>query len=173
MLCKSQKKATALSKAKLILSPAFYTDLKEIRHMYQQAFKSLYGKYQDRETNPYCESLESLQKKFKRPNNAFFFIIVKDKHIGLIRVVTDRKNSAARISPFLILPSYHGKGYAQLGLQLIEEQFPLIQTWYVDTIAEEPKLVHLYRKVGFQQLPDRETTINEHMHIIYFVKVRS
>ena len=114
-----------------------------------------------------------LQKKFKRPNNAFFFIIVKDKHIGLIRVVTDRKNSAARISPFLILPSYQGKGYAQLGLQLIEEQFPLIQTWYVDTIAEEPKLVHLYRKVGFQQLPDRETTINEHMHIIYFVKVRS
>ncbi|AON63744.1 acetyltransferase, GNAT family protein [Lacticaseibacillus rhamnosus] len=56
---------------------------------------------------------------------------------------------------------------------MIEEQFPLIQTWYVDTIAEEPKLVHLYRKVGFQQLPDRETTINEHMHIIYFVKVRS
>ncbi|WP_231945707.1 GNAT family N-acetyltransferase [Lacticaseibacillus rhamnosus] len=116
-----------MSKAKLILSPAFYTDLKEIRHMYQQAFKSLYGKYQDRETNPYCESLESLQKKFKRPNNAFFFIIVEDKRIGLIRVVIDRKNSAARISPFLILPSYQGKGYAQLGLQLIEEQFPLIQ----------------------------------------------
>lgn len=52
-----------MSKAKLILSPAFYTDLKEIRHMYQQAFKSIYDKYQDRETNPYCESLESLQKK--------------------------------------------------------------------------------------------------------------
>lgn len=93
-----------MSKAKLILSPAFYTDLKEIRHMYQQAFKSLYGKYQDRETNPYCESLQSLQKKFKRPNNAFFFIVVEDKRIGLIRVVTDRKNLAARISPFLILP---------------------------------------------------------------------
>ncbi len=51
-----------MSKAKLILSPAFYTDLKEIRHMYQQAFKSIYDKYQDRKPTPTVNRWKAYRK---------------------------------------------------------------------------------------------------------------
>ncbi|HAJ53604.1 MAG TPA: N-acetyltransferase, partial [Lactobacillus sp.] len=40
--------------------------------------------------------------------------------------------------------------------------------WHLDTIAEEPKLTHLYQKMGYIQDADRYVQILPGMHIVFF-----
>lgn len=49
-------------------------DLPLIQQMYQSAFKPIYLKYQDDQTDPFFESLVSLEEKWSRPNNHFYFL---------------------------------------------------------------------------------------------------
>ena len=49
-------------------------DLPLIRQMYQVAFKPIYLKYQDDQTDPFFESLVSLEEKWSRPTNHFYFL---------------------------------------------------------------------------------------------------
>ncbi|EPC23738.1 Acetyltransferase, GNAT family [Lacticaseibacillus paracasei subsp. paracasei Lpp22] len=58
-------------------------------------------------------------------------------------------------------------------LRDIEIFYPSITTWHLDTIAEEKKLVHLYRKMGYVQDTTKITAIKPAMTIIYFYKTIS
>ncbi|HAT55584.1 MAG TPA: N-acetyltransferase [Lactobacillus sp.] len=139
-----------------------------IQQMYRLAFKPLYEKYQDADTSPYLETLEALEYKFKQPNSSYYIFKVNNQTIGMIRLIT--KPQTIKISPLLILPNFQGNGYAQLMLSKILQMFPTTTSWQVDTIEEEPKLMHLYRKCGFKQIPNRRTKLKDGMHIIYFTK---
>jgi len=144
-----------------------------VQSMYQQAFLPIYKKYHDEATDPYLEPLASIQEKYQRPNNYFYFAVVNHSRVGMIRTILNSQKTQARISPLLILPPFQGNGFAQQLLTSIEETFTDINQWLIDTIAEEPKLVHLYEKMGYQQIPEKQTTIQSNMHIIFFQKERN
>lgn len=145
-------------------------ELALIQKMYQSAFKSIYQKYQDKETNPFLESLVSLREKWSRPNNHFYFFNHEDIHVGMIRIVISKDLQSARISPLLILPQFQGRGYAQQMLYGVETLYPRVSTWCLDTIAEESKLIHLYKKVGYVQDGGKSLLVKPGMNIIYFTK---
>lgn len=148
-------------------------DLPELQAMYRDAFLPMYKKYHDDETDPYLESLDSLNKKWQQPSSNFYFFEKEEQRLGMIRVTTSNTGTDARISPLLILPKYQGHGYAQLMLEQIEQLYPTVHRWHLDTIAEEPKLIHLYQKMGYIQDPDRPVQILPGMHIVFFTKTRN
>ena len=139
--------------------------------MYRQAFRPLFERYHDTQTNPYLESLANLEDKFQRPSNYFSFIEVNDETVGVVRVILADDQHAAIISPLLILPKFQGHGYAQAAMKTVEQRFPQVHRWQVDTIEEEPKLIHLYEKMGYQRIPDKRSKIKDAMHIIFFEKL--
>lgn len=147
-------------------------DLLELQAMYRDAFLPMYKKYHDDETDPYLERLESLNKKWLQPSSKFYFFEKEKQRLEMIRVITSSTGNDARISPLLILPKYQGHGYAQLMLEQIEQLYPTVHRWHLDTIAEEPKLIHLYQKMGYIQDPDRHEQILPGMHIVFFTKIR-
>ena len=148
-------------------------DLPLIRQMYQSAFKPIYLKYQDDQTDPFFESLVSLEEKWSRPNNHFYFFSHGNVRVGMLRIIVSQNRQIARLSPLLILLQFQGRGYAQQMLRDIEIFYPSITTWHLDTIAEEKKLVHLYRKMGYVQDTTKITAIKPGMTIIYFYKTIS
>ncbi|MCI1986150.1 MAG: GNAT family N-acetyltransferase [Lactobacillus sp.] len=145
-------------------------DMPVIQQMYRQSFEPIYLRYRDDETDPYLESLSSLQKKARRIGSEYFFCDIKGVRIGMIRVISDHSTKEARISPMCVLPEFQGKGFAQATLIEIEQQFSDIKTWYLDTIAEEPKLMYLYKKAGYQLVIDQHKEIKPGMNLAYFIK---
>jgi len=100
----------------------------------------------------------------------FLFIKVDNQRIGLLRLWLDTEEKVARISPILVLPEFQGRGLAQKALLTIEQEYPQIVTWKLDTIKQESKLVHLYKKLGYKMVPGKESHIKKGMDIIFFTK---
>ena len=148
------------------------TELSRVQAMYQRAFKPLYEKYHDRLTNPYLESLSDLRAKYREPNRRFYYYQVDHQTVGFLGLVFDASQQVVRISPLLVLPQFQGQHYAQRMLLSVENAYPEVRQWQVDTIAEEPQLVHLYQEMGYQQDLTRCDEIQPGMHITYFVKIK-
>lgn len=153
---------------KISLHKAEMKDCVEIREMQRASFQSLLNKYQDAATNPGAESLEEIERKMAHEFTDYYFISLGNEHIGVIRVVR-LKDHVCRISPMFILPEYQGNGYAQQTITEVESVYPQTCRWELDTIKQEPKLCHLYEKMGYQAT-GKETMLQRDMTIIFYEK---
>lgn len=152
----------------LILNKANINDCKEIHDMQVTAFKELFDKYQDIQTNPGAETIEQVIQRMQQDNSDYYFITLDSQHIGVIRILRlDRTTS--RVSPMFILPNYQGKGYAQQVIKKIETMYPMTDIWELDTIKQEFKLCHLYEKMGYVPT-GQEKTIQDGMTIVFYEK---
>ncbi|MBS7576479.1 MULTISPECIES: GNAT family N-acetyltransferase [unclassified Enterococcus] len=141
--------------------------LSQVQALYQACFQTLLDKYQDFETNPANEKLESIINKFNMEDNKFYFIIYKNETVGMVRVIVGKH--AARIAPICILPDFQGKGLAYNAMLETERLYPKITKWQLETIQEEPHLVKLYQKLGYQ-LTGKIEKMNDSMSLVYFEK---
>lgn len=145
-------------------------DLTEILMIQKQSFKSLYETYQDDDTSPYKEGLAEIHRRFNMSDSWYYFIEYESKRVGFVRIVFNSDHTQARISPIAILPDYKGKGYGRSAMLDIEQRFPTVREWHLDTIKEEADLVAFYLKLGYKQLEIEEKLTNQ-MTISYFVKI--
>lgn len=143
-------------------------ELQQVQALYQACFQTLLDKYQDFETNPANEKLESIINKFNTKNNTFYFIIYKQETVGMVRVIAD--NQTARIAPICVLPNFQGKGIAYQAMLATEQHYSEITKWQLETIQQEPHLVKLYQKLGYQ-LTGKIEKINPAMSLVYFEKI--
>lgn len=135
--------------------------------MRRKAFLPVLERYHDFDTNPASESWEDFQRYF-RENSDNYFIQLGEIPVGVLRVVRLSEDSC-RLSPISILPEYQGKGYAQQALLIVETLYPLAKSWSLDTIKQEPKLVHLYEKFGYRRTGE-EIPIKEGMTLVVYQK---
>lgn len=151
-----------------VLTKAVFSDCGQIRKMQVSAFAELLEKYRDYETNPASESLERIQNKFSQSFTDYYFIMLGNTKIGVMRVVR-LSDIVCRISPMFILPEYQNNGYAQYALSAVEKLYPNVNEWQLDTIKEESKLCYLYEKCGY--IPTgKEEVIKDGMTIVYYSK---
>jgi GNAT superfamily N-acetyltransferase len=142
-------------------------DLQEVQAIYQACFQPLLDKYQDFNTNPANEKLESILDKFNAAQTKFYFIIYENDVAGVIRVITEAQT--ARIAPICVLPNFQGKGIAYEAMLETESIYSEISKWQLETIQQEPHLVRLYQKLGYQ-LTGYVEKINDAMSLVYFEK---
>lgn len=151
-----------------VLTKAVFSDCGQIHKMQVSAFAELLEKYRDYETNPASESLEKIQNKFSQSFTDYYFIMLGNTKIGVMRVVR-LSDTVCRISPMFILPEYQNNGYAQYALSAVENLYPNVNEWQLDTIKEESKLCCLYEKCGYTPT-GKEEVIKDGMTIVYYRK---
>lgn len=147
------------------LSPA---DAENLLDLQKRGFADIYAKYQDHETSPANESIEHLRSKLEQIFTYFYRIDAGKTPVGAIRVVDCHDERMKRISPLFILPEHRGHGYAQAAIQAVEAVHGETG-WDLGTIAQEPRNIHLYEKMGYHP-SGRITNINERMTIIGYAK---
>lgn len=143
-------------------------DAQEIYNIQVKAFLPLLEKYQDYETNPANEEIESVIYRINSHNGGFYKILVDNTLAGAIRVYW-KEDLHFWISPMFILPALQGKGIAQKAINLVEKMFPQAVTWELATILEEERNCYLYEKMGYQKT-GVSRKINERTTLIYYRK---
>lgn len=152
------------------LLKATLADCAEIQAMQKAAFAELYEKYKDTDTSPATEATDVIRRKLLQPQTEYYFILLKNVKVGVIRIVT-LDESTKRISPIFILPEYQNKGCARQAMQLVEDKFQNTKIWLLDTIKQEPKLCCFYEKLGYTPT-GKEEDIKDGMTISYYQKVK-
>lgn len=151
------------------LKKAGPADSEKIHAMQVAAFHELLNIYQDYETNPASESIEFIEKKLNTENMDYYLISVAETDIGAVRVVRHSKTEC-RIAPVFILPEHQGYGYAKKVFGRLEQLYPQMRLWKLDTIKQEQKLCYLYESLGYRPT-GREETIKPGMTLVYYEKV--
>ncbi len=153
---------------KLTLRRAYEADCGIIHKMQKSAFSKLLEKYQDYDMSPATEPLDVIRTKMAQPQTEYYFIMINDIEIGVMRIVCVNDNTR-RISPIFILPEYQNNGYAQLAMLTAERMYPDVNVWTLDTIKEEKKLCHLYEKLGYVPT-GKEEKVKDGMTIVFYRK---
>lgn len=86
-----------------------------------------------------------------------------------MRIATNDSQTKAKIGPIGIVPKNEEQWYGSNSMLLVEKEFPTVKKWYLDMILQEPKLDHLYTKLGYNETGQIKRT-QEGMDIIFFIK---
>lgn len=133
----------------------------------QKAYKPLFDKYQDKETNPYIESKEVVLEKYTRKGTCGYVFIKNELPVGAVRIIV--KNNICKVSALAVLPEYQNKGIAQSALLKIEKIHSTANKWVLDTLMQEAGNCHLYEKLGYVRIGEPKI-INDKLTIVDYVK---
>ncbi|MEC5338414.1 hypothetical protein IGI86_001664 [Enterococcus sp. AZ188] len=131
------------------LKEAKLSDLLSIYLIQKAAFKSLFLRYQDGETSPNLQSFEKLNAKFSASNTTYYLIMTAQKTVGFLKLTVEQEHTT-KLSSIALLPSYENRGIGRQAMTLIERNVQT-DTIHLNTILQEPKLVHFYHSLGYSQ----------------------
>ncbi|MED0964112.1 GNAT family N-acetyltransferase [Bacillus paramycoides] len=85
----------------------------------------------------------------------YFKVILDGKIVGGI-IVTISGKSYGRIDRIFVDPIHQGKGIGSQVINLIEEEFPSVRIWDLETSSRQINNHHFYKKMGFETIYETE-----------------
>ena len=149
----------------MTLQKAGIIDCEELYRMQLKCFRELLEKYRDYDFSPGAEKMEKTERRLREQFSDYYFICLGKVHIGAVRIV--HLETLCILKQIYILPEYQGKGLAQQAIRMVEELYPSVSRWELDTILQEEKLCHLYEKMGYRQ-NGRAEEIKENMTLVFY-----
>ncbi|MBE6928133.1 MAG: GNAT family N-acetyltransferase [Ruminococcaceae bacterium] len=145
------------------------SDIDTVFEIQRTAYKPLYEKYQDHDTNPYLERKETVLQKYTREGTKGYIFVKDGVPVGAVRIQLFSDKKSGRISALGVLPQYQGQGIAQQALPVIEQLHKEVERWFLDTILQEAGNCHLYEKLGYRRTGKTEI-INDKMTLVFYEK---
>ncbi|MGV2644309.1 GNAT family N-acetyltransferase, partial [Clostridium perfringens] len=125
-------------------------DSEKIRDIMIKIFENETLRWFKNGNKPYMPGYNSIDmQKYHTWDNKYYKIIYNKNIIGVVLIsYTGREH--ARIDRLYILPEYQGLNIGSKVLKLIEELFPKVKEWSLDTIQQSPRNHHFYEKNGYK-----------------------
>lgn len=133
----------------------------------QAAYKPLFEKYQDKETNPYMETKEDILMKYMREGTQGYIFAEDGVIVGSVRIIN--RDGGCKISALAVLPEYQNRGIAQSALKEIENIHSDCKYWFLDTLFQEKGNCHLYEKLGYTRVGELKN-VNDKLDLVNYIK---
>ncbi|QUG84093.1 GNAT family N-acetyltransferase [Bacillus nitratireducens] len=85
----------------------------------------------------------------------YFKVIMDEEIVGGI-IVTISGKSYGRIDRIFVNPKHQGKGIGSQVINFIEEKFPNVRIWDLETSSRQINNHHFYKKMGFETIFETE-----------------
>jgi GNAT superfamily N-acetyltransferase len=72
---------------------------------------------------------------------------------------TDDRANHFELQDFCIIPEYQNNGYGAKAMELMEKLHPLIKIWSLGTSAFSIRNQHLYEKMGYKKISQRDDRV--------------
>lgn len=142
-------------------------NIKDVFRIQQAAYKPLFEKYQDTETNPYTETKEDILMKYTKVGTQGHIFVEDDIVFGIVRIII--RNEFCKVSALAVLPEYQNRGIAQSALKEIEKIHSDCKYWILDTILQGKGNCHLYEKLGYERIGEPQK-INDRLTLVDYKK---
>lgn len=142
-------------------------NIDDVFKIQQAAYKPLFEKYQDKETNPYMETKEDILMKYTKTGTQGYIFVEDDIAVGAVRIIMCGK--ICKISALAVTPEYQNRGIAQSALKEIEKIHSDCKYWILDTILQEKGNCHLYEKLGYVRIGEPKK-INDRLTLVDYKK---
>ena len=139
-------------------------EAEELWEIQKRAFKDDLSKYKD-EMNPANETIEILREKINK--FTYFTIFLNDKIIGGADI-RQKEKSCCRLNRIYIDLDFQNKGFGYQVITLIENYFPSVYVWDLDTPHLSFRNHHLYEKLGYKKVGAHK--ISEYLTLFDYVK---
>ena len=126
---------------------AEYNDLPEILILQKKAFLPEAQFYNNFNTEPLIQTLQSIQDDFK--NHLFLKAISEDKKI-IGSVKGSETDKVCWISRLIVNPDYQNKGIGRKLISAIEKEFSAVNCYLLYTAADNIKNISLYESLGYK-----------------------
>ncbi|MFE7062156.1 GNAT family N-acetyltransferase [Sutcliffiella sp. NPDC057660] len=88
----------------------------------------------------------------------YYKIIAEEQLVGgVILTLTGRR--FGRIDRIFVDPSFQGKGFGSQVIRLMEEAFPNVSTWDLETSPRQKGNLHFYEKMGYERTFETEEEV--------------
>lgn len=144
-------------------------DIDIVYDIQREAYRPLWEKYHDDDTNPYMESKQDVLRKYTREGTQGYVFYMDGTAVGAVRISVDPEYRCGRVSALGVLPRFQGLGIAQTALRAIEEMHGDVVKWKLDTILEEKGNCHLYEKLGYVRTGQTEK-VNDRLTLVFYQK---
>jgi GNAT superfamily N-acetyltransferase len=99
---------------------------------------------------PFIPGYNSIDmQRYHTWDNKYYKIIYHGNIIG-VTLISHTGREHARIDRLYMLPEYQGMGIGSTVLKLIEDLFPIVKVWTLDTIQESHRNHNFYEKNGYK-----------------------
>lgn len=143
-----------------------FDDIPRLLSIQKAAFLEDLLRYEDFETNPACESFETLKDNIEKAHH--FTILHEHRHIiGAIDIRGN--NERMHISKIFVDPAIQNKGIGTYSMQYIESIFPDTKLWTLYTPCLSFRNHHLYEKLGYKKV--KETPVNDKLVLFKYEKL--
>lgn len=142
-------------------------NIDDVFRIQQAAYKPLFEKYQDTETNPYMETKEDTLIKYTKAGTQGYIFVKDDIAVGAVRIIMLDK--ICKVSALAVIPEYQNRGIAQSALKEIEKIHSDCKCWVLDTILQEKGNCHLYEKLGYVRIGEPKK-INDRLTLVGYKK---
>lgn len=156
-------------KSKIKLNKASVEDTEKLLEIQKNVFMSLYKKYEDHETSPVTQTMESCSKRFDIGD--YYKIIFEDNLAGGV-FVHEKEPGIMRFHIINILEKYQNKGITQEVMRRLELMYPQAESWELDTILSEKRNCYLYEKMGYIKYGNQRI-INDKLTLVSYRKLNN
>ncbi|MDZ5471315.1 GNAT family N-acetyltransferase [Bacillus sp. 31A1R] len=105
---------------------------------------------------PGYDSVEMTRYSVEELN--FYKVMVEEKIVGGV-IVTLSGQSYGRVDRIFIDVHYQGRGIGSKVIELIEEEFPTVRIWDLETSPRQKSNLHFYEKMGYNRVFETEDEV--------------
>ncbi len=129
-------------------------DLEKIRDIMVKIFKDETLRWFKDGHEPFIPGYNSIDmQRYHTWDNKYYKVIYNENLIG-VTLISYTGKEHARIDRLYIIPEYQGIGIGRKVINIIEDMFPTVKIWTLDTIKESTRNHEFYERIGYKLIED-------------------
>ena len=138
------------------LEVALETDAEQIRDMMVIIEQDETERWYDNGERPFIPGYDSVDmQKYHMWDNKYFKIMYNDALAGVL-LISHTGREHARVDRFYIAPTFQNKGIGSKVITLMEDMYPMVKIWTLDTIQKSIRNHDFYEKNGYTKTGEDE-----------------
>ena len=131
-------------------------DAEKIRDMMMEIYQDEALRWFKDNKKPFIPGYNSIDMQRYHTWDHKYYKIMYDENIVGVLLVSSTGREHGRIDRFYVHPDHQDKGIGSKVIKRVEELFPQIKWWTLDTTQQSPRNHHFYEKHGYQLLGEDE-----------------
>lgn len=134
---------------KITLETATAEDAVAIRELMVAVENDEYERWFKGGERPFIPGFDSIDMQIYHMWDGRYYKVLLSGEIVAVLLITYTNREHARIDRFYIHPAHQGKGIGTQAFKLLEDMYPQVSHWQLETTRKSARNQHFYKKLGF------------------------